>query len=196
MDGMQFCRLLKADLEISHIPVIMLTARAEMENKLEGLEIGADDYIAKPFDAQELRLRIKNVLNQRERLRKHFSRELSFDLQGETITSVDEKFMRDLIHTIQNEMHRPEFNIDEIADYLHVSRPTLNRKIRALTSQSPAAFLKLLRLKKARHLIQTGFGNITEAAFEAGFNSLSHFTRSFVRQFGIRPSDELKSKNI
>jgi AraC-like DNA-binding protein len=194
MDGMEFCRLLKKDLEISHIPVIMLTARAYLDDRLDGLELGADDYIAKPFEARELRLRIRNVLSQRERLRERFSQEFSIEPLEMAKTTADEQFMGKLLSSIEHELHRPEFNVDEIAETLNVSRATLNRKIKALTDLSPAALLKLLRLKKARQLLQQEFGNISEVAFEVGFNSPSHFTRSFVQQFGQSPTEEIKSK--
>jgi signal transduction histidine kinase/ligand-binding sensor domain-containing protein/DNA-binding response OmpR family regulator len=194
IDGMEFCRLLKEDLEISHIPVIMLTARADLDDRLDGLELGADDYIAKPFEARELRLRIRNVLSQRERLRERFSQEFSIEPLEMAKTTADEQFMGKLLSSIEHELHRPEFNVDEIAETLNVSRATLNRKIKALTDLSPAALLKLLRLKKARQLLQQEFGNISEVAFEVGFNSPSHFTRSFVQQFGQSPTEEIKSK--
>jgi transcriptional regulator GlxA family with amidase domain len=110
------------------------------------------------------------------------------------ISTADEQFIGKLLSSIEHEIHRSEFNVDELADTLNVSRATLNRKIKALTDLSPAALLKLLRLKKARQLLQQEFGNISEVAFEVGFNSPSHFTRSYVQQFGQSPTEEIKSK--
>ena len=194
-DGMEFCRLLKEDLEISHIPVILLTARAGTDNKLEGLEVGADDYIAKPFEAKELLLRIRNVLKQRERLRNRFKQEYSINPQDITVTSIDEQFLKKLINIIETEMHRPEFSIEDMAGKMNVSRATLKRKIKALTNIYPSTFLKMLRLKRAKQLLQAGFGNTAEVAFEVGFNSVSYFIQVYTKQYGKRPSDDLRSKN-
>ncbi len=193
MDGMELCRLLKQDLEISHIPVIMLTARADLDDKVEGLGLGADDYIAKPFEARELRLRVRNVLDQRQRLRNRFSNNHSVGTGEFTATSVDEKFMQKLLDTIEQEMSRPDLSIKELAAEMNMSRASLNRKIKALTNQSPGIMLRLIRLRKAKKLLQAGFGNVTEVAYEVGYQSISYFSRLYLKHFGLHPSDEINT---
>jgi DNA-binding response OmpR family regulator len=193
IDGMSFCRELKNDLEISHIPVILLTARADQEDKLRGLETGADDYIAKPFEAKELCLKVKNIIDQHRRMRQKFRQEYFLNPQEITVSAIDQKFLSNLISTIENEIQNPEFKTDQLAASLHVSRPTLNRKIKVLTDMSPSAFIRVLRLNKAKQLLQNGFGNITEVAFEVGFSSSSHFTRSYKSQYGQSPTEDMKS---
>ena len=191
MDGMEFCRRLKEDIEVSHIPVIMLTARADLDDKLDGLELGADDYIAKPFEARELRLRIRNVLNQRKRVQDHILNDLSIKPFQSNVASVDQQFMQKLLNLINDELHNPDYTILDIADRMNVSRATLNRKITAFTGSSPIVFLRTLRLKRARQLIQSGAGNISEISLEVGFNSLSHFTQVYRNHYGVKPSDDL-----
>ena len=193
MDGMEFCRQLKEDIEISHIPVIMLTARADIEDKLEGLETGADDYIAKPFDARELKLRIRNVLDQRTRMRARFTDQGVLHAAEFTGTALDEKFMKKMMDVVIREMHDPDFGVEEMAANMNMSRTSLNRKIQALTNITPSLFLRILRLRKAKELLRSGFGNVSEVANEVGYPSLSYFTRLYTAQFGLKPSEEMKS---
>jgi signal transduction histidine kinase/ligand-binding sensor domain-containing protein/DNA-binding response OmpR family regulator len=195
MNGMEFCRRLKKDIEISHIPIIMLTARADIEDKLEGLELGADDYIEKPFEAEELKLRIRNIFKQRDRLRNRLNKDAVLRPEEITVTSIDAKFLQKLINVIEIEMHRPDFTVEEIARIMNVSKATLNRKINSITNLSPGALVRWMRLKKAQNLLKSGAATISEIAFEVGYDSLSHFSQIYKRQFGLRPSDDFASSH-
>jgi signal transduction histidine kinase/ligand-binding sensor domain-containing protein/DNA-binding response OmpR family regulator len=189
MDGFQLCEKLKTDEITSHIPVILLTARANRESKLAGLETGADDYLIKPFDAEELRVRIKNLITQRRQLRARFSQKLLIEPHEMAVTSADERFLQRALNLIEEKMADPDFNVEEFSRRIGLSRSQLHRKLDALTGQSATEFIRLIRLKRAASLIKQGYGNISEIAFEVGFNHLSYFTQCFRKEFGVNPKD-------
>ncbi len=189
MDGFQLCAKLKTDEITSHIPVILLTARATKASKLEGLETGADDYLIKPFDAAELQVRIKNLIAQRRQLRARFSQKLLVEPHEIAVTSADERFLQRALNLIEENMAAPEFNAEEFSRRIGLSRPQLHRKLDALTGQSTTEFIRAIRLKRAASLIKQGYGNISEIAFEVGFNHLSYFTECFRKEFGVNPKD-------
>ncbi len=196
MDGFELCHKLKHDERTSHIPVILLTARASTESKLEGLETGADDFITKPFDPLELQIRVKNLLAQRKKLKDRFMRQagkagmnLLVNLTGEETLSMDEKFMQKAVRIISEKMGDPEFNIGEFASKMAMSHMQLHRKLVALTGQPANRLIRTVRLVKAAQLIKNKSGNITEIAYEVGFNNLSWFARCFHEQFGKSPSE-------
>ncbi len=188
MDGFQLCAKLKTNEITSHIPVILLTARATRESKLEGLETGADDYLIKPFDACELEVRIKNLITQRRKLHERFSTNLLIEPRHISVTSTDERFLRRALEILEAHLADPEFDTEKFARKMGVSRSQLHRKFRALTGQSTTEFIRSIRLKRAASLIKQGYGNISEIAFEVGFNHLSYFTECFRKQFGVPPS--------
>ncbi|NUQ40750.1 MAG: response regulator [Calditrichaceae bacterium] len=188
MDGYQFCEKIKTDPRTSHIPVILLTAKASRGSKLEGLETGADDYLTKPFDAEELRVRIKNLIEQRRKLRELFQRELKVEPQELTVTSADEKFLRRAMEIVEENIGNSEFDTVALSREIGLGRSQLNIKLRALTGYSTREFIRTLRLKRAARLLQQRFGNVAEVAYEVGFNSLSHFSKAFTKQFGVLPS--------
>lgn len=189
MDGIEMCEKIKTDKRTSHIPVILLTAKADTNSKLEGLETGADDYLTKPFDAKELQVRVKNLIEQRKKLREHFMREAQFKPKDIAVTSLDEKFLHRAIDIVEEHMSDSEFNVDKFSREIGMSRVHLNRKLRALTDQSPRGFIRTLRLWRAASLLRQKFGNVTEVAFEVGFNNLSYFAQCFRKQFGKLPSE-------
>ncbi len=189
MDGFQLCAKLKTDEITSHIPIILLTARATKASKLEGLETGADDYLIKPFDAEELQVRIKNLITQRRQLRTRFSQKLLVEPHEIAVTSADERFLQWALNLIEENMADPEFNAEEFSRRIGLSRSQLHRKLDALTGQSTTEFIRAIRLKRAASLIKQGFGNISEIAFEVGFNHLSYFTECFRKEFGVNPKD-------
>jgi DNA-binding response OmpR family regulator len=188
MDGYELCRKVKTDMEISHIPVILLTARAANEDKLEGLELGADDFITKPFEAKELQLRIQNMLEQRKRMSDRFTRELYIQPDEITVTSCDEQFLNKLIGLVQEHMDDAELNVEKLAREIGISHTHLVRKLEALINMTPVAFVRLLRLRRAKELLAKDFGNVSQVAFEVGFNSVSYFSKCYTRQFGVPPS--------
>jgi signal transduction histidine kinase/DNA-binding response OmpR family regulator len=188
MDGFQLCSKLKSDSRTSHIPVIMLTAKATVNDKISGFETGADDYIMKPFEASELKARIKNLLEQRKRLHEHFRKHGIFEIEEQNITSLDQKFIQKSIAVINNNLSDNNLCVDFLADNLAVSRTVLNRKLSALTGDTPAELIKRMRLCKAAKLLEQNTGNISEIALEVGFRNPGYFADCFKKQYGISPS--------
>jgi signal transduction histidine kinase/DNA-binding response OmpR family regulator len=188
MDGYQLCDAIKLDLRTSHIPVILLTARAEIMDKIKGLQTGADDYIPKPFDILEFKVRIQNLINQRQKLRERFSREALFGLNDMSLNQKDEQFLHRVLDIINEHIDDPKFTVQKMCDSLGMSRMTLHLKLKALTGHSPHHFIRLLRLKKAAVLLRQKTASVTEVAYEVGFKSLSHFAKAFREQFGETPS--------
>jgi DNA-binding response OmpR family regulator len=188
MDGFKLCEKIKTDERTSHIPVILLTAKAANEDKLEGLETGADDYIMKPFDNEELKVRIKNLIEQRKRIHEHFKKEGLFEIEKSKITSIDKKFLNKAINVINQNMSDSSFNIEIFAENLNISKSFLQKKLVSLIGESPVELIRRIRLKKAAELIENKFGNISEISLEVGFNNPAYFSESFKRQFGVSPS--------
>ena len=189
MDGHQLCEQLKTDERTSHIPVILLTARAGEEAKLEGLETGADDYITKPFSPVELKARVQNLIELRQKLRERFSRILSLEPKDIAITSTDERFLQRAMEILEIHRSDTDFSSEIFAHEIAMSRSQLHRKLKALTGQSTGDFIRVYRLKYARQLIEKGFGNITQVAYECGYLSPSHFSENFRKEFGVSPSE-------
>ncbi|RPH90521.1 MAG: response regulator, partial [Calditrichaeota bacterium] len=188
MDGFELCRLLKSDERTSHIPIILLTARASLESKIKGLELGADDYLIKPFEAKELRVRVKNLIALRQRLRERFSRAVLLQPDDIAVTPMDLKFVKRLLEVLEQNMGDDDFNVSQLSRRVGLSRMQLHRKLHALTGQSTTDFIRRFRLQRAAVLLRQGGGSVTEVAFGVGFKSLSYFTSSFRRQFGELPS--------
>lgn len=188
MDGFQFCNAVKTDERTSHIPVILLTAKASGESKIEGLETGADDYLTKPFDKRELLVRIKNLIEQRRKLREKFRTNIIV-LPGEiTATSIDEKFLQKAVNAVEKHIADPDFDTTALSLEIGASRMLLHTKLKALTGQTTADFIRTLRLKRAAQLLELGSGNVSEIAYEVGFNNLSYFAKKFKETFGTSPS--------
>jgi DNA-binding response OmpR family regulator len=188
MDGFKLCEKLKTDERTSHIPVILLTAKAAKQDKIEGYETGADDYIMKPFEPDELRARIKNLIEQRKRLHEHFQKNGIFELNQTKITSVDKKFLQKVYEIINSNISNTSFNIDVFAEHLTVSKSLLHKKIVSLTGEPPGELIRRIRLKRAAELIEKRFGNLSEIALEVGFNNPAYFSECFKKQFGVAPS--------
>lgn len=193
MDGFELCEKIKTDGRTSHIPIILLTARADESDKLSGLETGADDYIIKPFSAQELKIRVNNLIEQRKRLRETFSRKLDVDPSEITVTSMDREFLNRAIKIVEEHMAHSSFSIEFLARRLGLSRMHLHRKIKALTDLTASQFVLLIRLKRAAQLLEERAGTVTEIAYQVGFENPSYFSACFRKQFGVRPSEYLAS---
>lgn len=194
MDGFKLCEKLKNDERTSHIPIILLTARAAKADKLEGYETGADDYIMKPFEPDELKARINNLIEQRKRIHEHFKKHGLFELTFTQITPLDRKFMQKVYETINNHISEQSFSLDSFAGYLNISKSLLHKKITALAGEPPGELIRRIRIKKAAELIENKFGNLSEIAFEVGFNNPAYFSECFKKQFGVTPSHYLKEK--
>lgn len=189
MDGMQLCRNIKNDKHTSHIPVILLTARSAAEPKMEAFQVGANDYVTKPFSYEMLQSRIRNLLAQQEAMRKLFQKQLEVNPTEISITSVDEQFIRQSIETVEQNISNPDFSVEDLSRALHMSRVALYKKLLALTGKSPLDFIKTLRLKRAAQLLEKSQFTISEIAYEVGFNNPKYFARTFKKEFGMLPSE-------
>ena len=189
LDGIELCKRLKTNVDTSHIPIIMLTAKAGIENKIEGLETGADDYLTKPFDAKELQVRSKNLISQRKNLRELFSKsEVNIDPKKVTVNSVDQRFLESLINLLEINYADPEFGVPQIQDSLAMSKTQLHRKVKALTNEPPGEVLRNFRLKRAAQLLSQKADSVTQIAYMVGFNNLSYFAKCFKQRYGTPPS--------
>jgi DNA-binding response OmpR family regulator len=191
MDGFTLCSRLKNDQKTSHIPVIMLTAKAASQDKIEGYETGADDYIMKPFEAAELKVRIKNLIETRRKLQEKFSSD-DFRIPKE-LNPVDEQFLKRVLKVINAHISEEEFSIEELGIESGMSRGQVYKKIKALTGKSPSLFLRSIRLSKARKMLKGHNSTIAEIAYSVGFSSPAYFTKCFNEEFGYNPSGIIKS---
>ena len=194
MDGFQFCNKIKTDARTSHIPVILLTAKSSGESKLEGLETGADDYLTKPFDSRELLVRIKNLIEQRRKLREQFAKEITLEPQEIAITSTDAKFLQKVMHEIDQHLEDVKFGVVELSEKVAMSRSQLFRKLKALTDQTPHQFIQTFKLKRAAALLEQQAGNISEVAYQVGFSNPAYFTECFRKLFGVSPREYASHK--
>lgn len=188
MDGFQLCNKLKTDERTSHIPVILLTAKAAKQDKIEGFETGADEYIKKPFEPDELNVRIKNLIEQRKRIHDYFRKHGLFEIEKKQVTPVDQKFLQKALNIINKNIADPDFNVLKFAENLAVHRSLLHKKLIALVGEPPVEFIRRIRLNRAAELIESKFGNISEIALEVGFNNPAYFSDCFKKQFGVAPS--------
>ena len=190
MDGIEFCKAIKSNIITSHIPVILLTAKVDLKTKYEGIETGADDFIPKPFEMEYLLIRINNLLQSRENLRKTFQRSAVLEPSDITVTSVDEKFLATLMKTIEEKMSDEEFTINSLESQLGLSHSTFYRKIKTLTGQSGQEFLLNVRIKRAHQILSEKKGvRVSEVAYMVGFSSPKYFTKCFKEYFGYSPSE-------
>lgn len=189
MDGFTLCETIRNQEATSHIPFILLTARSSVENRLAGLELGADDYMTKPFHVAELEARIRNLLRQRDNLRKRFQRGFKVEPKEVTVTSTDEKFLARVMAVIDANVSNPGFSVEQLSEEVGMSRKNLHRKLVALVDQSPNELIRTYRLKTAIQLLEKQSGNVKEVAFNVGFTNLSYFAKCFKEQFGISPTE-------
>jgi len=189
MNGTDLCQKLKSDPRTSHIPVILLTARAAHEHHVEGLNTGADAYITKPCSLELLSLTIRNLLSAREAMRQVYSRQVTLEPRQTVLTSPDEKFLDQLIGIVEEHLENPEFDVDQLATTIGMSESVLYRKLKAVAGLTVAEFVKSIRLKKAALLLKLPGASIAEVAFSVGFNNRKHFSREFKKQFGCTPSE-------
>lgn len=193
MDGFEFCDKIKSDINTSHIPVILLTARASREDKLEGLKTGADDYLAKPFDLEELTVRVENLINQRISLKERFLKEALYGLDKISSHAAEKEFVEKITEIININIDNPDYTVDNFAYDIGMSRAQLFRKVKAWTNITPHDFIRLCRLKKAAIMLKEKSHNVTEAAFAVGFKSVSHFSKAFNKQFNQSPGNYFKN---
>jgi DNA-binding response OmpR family regulator len=188
MDGFTLCSTLKTDPRTSHIPVVLLTAKADAESKLAGLETGADDYLTKPFGLEELLLRVRNLLESRRKLREKYGKQLTLNPKEITVTSTDAQFLERALSIMETQMANPDFDVEAFSREVAMSRSQLHRKLVALTGQGPGDFIRTIRLKRAAALLQSQAGNVSDVAYRVGFTNLPYFSKAFREHFGQTPS--------
>jgi signal transduction histidine kinase/ligand-binding sensor domain-containing protein/DNA-binding response OmpR family regulator len=191
MDGFEFCKTLKNDERISHIPVILLTALSDNENQIKGYKQGADGYLTKPFDPSLLKTRIQNIVKARADLKKTFSGDVESTVNVLTHSPVDEEFLKKLTAVIEMNISDTQLAGPMLCSELGVSSSTLYRKVKELTDLSPNEFIRTIRLKKAVQLLRLKRNNVSEVSDMVGFNDPYYFSRCFKKQFGFPPSDLL-----
>jgi signal transduction histidine kinase/DNA-binding response OmpR family regulator len=196
MDGIELCRKIKSDSRVSHIPVILLTARSKEEQKLEGLECGADDYITKPFSFDILQLRIKRLIQQQEQLHKDFKKFIEVKASDIKITSLDETLIRKAIDCVENNISNADFSVEDLSHELGMSRVHLYKKLLALTGKPPLEFIRSIRLQRAAQLLEKSQLSVSEVAYQVGFNNPKYFARYFKEEFNILPSAYQASKTL
>lgn len=189
MDGFELCKTIKLDLSYSHIPVVLLTAKTNIQSKIEGLELGADAYIEKPFSVEYLLANISSLIHNREKLRQTFAKSPFVAANTMALTKADEEFIWKLNDIIQANLHNPEFSMEDMADALKMSRSSFYRKIKGVLDLSPNEYLRLERLKQAAQLLKEGKSRVNEICYTVGFNSPSYFSKCFLKQFGVLPKD-------
>ncbi|MEP0861172.1 MAG: response regulator [Ignavibacterium sp.] len=195
MDGLEFCRMIKSDWKTSHIPIILLTARMTIDDKVEGLELGADDYITKPFNSKELRVRIKNLLEQRRKLKERFSNAEEIKTDEYKYSPEENEFIQNAIRIVEENISNIDFDTEKLAEKIFLSRSQLHRKLIQLTNESPGEFIRTIRLKYAAKLLLQKNFNITQIALEVGFNSPSHFSKAFKQFFNLTPKEFIQQKS-
>ena len=195
MDGMECCRRLKSELQTSHIPVMMLTAYAVDEQKIKGYECGADSYISKPFSAQLLTVRLRNLIENRQRLQNFFSDGVKAPMQKAPAAELDKGFMEKLHRLINDRLSDPNLSIEDLGEEIGLSRVQLYRKTKALCGHAPNELLRIARLKRASALLASTEKTVAEITYEVGFSSPSYFTKCYKEYFGENPTDFLKRKN-
>ncbi len=188
MDGVELCKLVKTDIRTSHIPLILLTARSAEEQKREGLETGADDYITKPFNFEILQLRIKKLLQLRQKRQENFKGQMEIEPSEITITSLDEKLIQKAIQYVEENISRSELSVEELSRELGMSRVHLYKKLLSITGKSPIEFIRIVRLKRAAQLLRESQQNVSEIAYQVGFNNPKYFSKYFKEEFGVLPS--------
>ncbi|MVM42016.1 response regulator [Spirosoma sp. HMF3257] len=190
LDGFGFCRALKTQIATSHVPVVMLTAKATVEDRIEGFELGADEYLTKPFNQTEIRVRVRNLIRQRERLGLYFQEKLGLVAAPapEQLIAKENDFLQKVQAIVDAHVTESGFEVENLSELLNLSQRQLVRKLKALTGQTAVEFIRNRRLELAATLIQQGGLTVSEVAYQVGFESLSYFTRSFQEKFGVLPS--------
>jgi DNA-binding response OmpR family regulator len=194
MDGFELCNLIKSSFDYTHIPVILLTAKNTLQSKIEGLKLGADAYIEKPFSPEHLQVQIANLLTNRAKIREYFAQSPLVHMKSMAYSSADEQFLEKLNEAIYNHLEDTELDVEKLARIITMSRPTLYRKIKAISNLTPNELINITRLKKAAELLASGGYKMYEIADMVGYNSQNNFGRNFLKQFGMTPSDYMSMK--
>ena len=193
-DGIELAKTLKKDERTSHIPIILLTAKMDDADRLQGLDTGADDYVVKPFNKEILAIRVDKLIAQRDKLRQKYMQEVVLHPKEIAITSVDEKFLQRIQTIIDHHLTNCKFNAEVFSKEMNMSRMQLHRKLKALLGVTATEFIKTERIKIAAQLLTESKVNISEVGYAVGFNDLSYFTRCFKEVFGVSPKAYVNEK--
>ncbi|MBC7774392.1 MAG: response regulator, partial [Phycisphaerae bacterium] len=188
-DGFELCQTLKNDERTSHIPLVLLTAKADVSSRIEGLSRGADDYIAKPFDRTELEIRLRNLVENRRRLKSRYASLPLPPASEDPDLKLEDAFLLKIRDVVEAHLSDSDFEMPQLERALGMSRSQIFRKVKALTDQPPTLFIRSIRLFKAKELLQTSRLTIAEVAYEVGFTTPSYFSTAFLEEFGKNPSD-------
>jgi len=194
MDGFKLCETIKTNFDYSHIPVILLTAKNTLQSKIDGLELGADAYIEKPFSPEYLQVQIANLLSNRNKIKEYFASSPLVHIKSMAYSKADELFLEKINDSISRNLEDTELDVEKLARLMNMSKPTLYRKIRSLSDLSPNDLINITRLKKAAELLVEGNHKIYEVSDMVGYASQTNFGRNFLKQFGMTPSDYLSMK--
>lgn len=194
IDGFELCTKIKTEFELSHIPVILLTAKNSLQSRIEGLELGADAYIEKPFSPEHLQVQIANLLANRTKIREYFANSPLVHIKTMAYSKADETFLEKLNEAISKNIENTELDVDHLADAMNMSRPTLYRKIKSISNLTPHELINIARLKKAAELLAENTFRIYEISDMVGFSSQTHFGRNFAKQFGMSPTEYMNLK--
>lgn len=194
MDGFEFCMKLKSSIDYSHIPLILLTAKDTLDAKIQGLELGADVYIEKPFSPEFLQVQVSSLIANRNKIKAYFSSSPLLHLKEIAHSRADEQFLERIQQIIDKDMSNPDLDVDHLAKYMNMSRPTLYRKIKFISNLSPNELINISRLKKGAELLKQNNMKIYEISELVGYSSQTHFGRVFSKQFGMSPTEYVHYK--
>jgi len=188
MDGYELTGKLREDQTTSHIPIIMLTAKAAESDKLEGLETGVDAFLVKPFSTKELRIRVRKLIELRKKIRQQTGMKAVLQPAEIEVSSLDQQFLQRFQDIVEKNIDNENFGVDDLAKQIGVGRRQLHRKLTALTDLSPVQCLRSMRLQRAKQLLEKGAGNVTEICFSVGYGDVTAFSKAFREEFGKPPS--------
>lgn len=202
MDGIELIDKVRHDFTMSHIPIVMLTARHSPDDRVKAMEFGADGYITKPFSIELLLARIDNLLTQRRKLFEKFSSQsarnkvVELAVEDVVVTDRDEEFMKNVMAWLGENVENSELTIDQLASHLGLGRTTMYNKLKSLTGKSPVELIKEYRITKSKLLLRTGQFSVSEVAYKVGFSDPGYFSRCFREQFHMSPAEYLKTHNL
>jgi YesN/AraC family two-component response regulator len=195
INGFELVKQVRNDLRFSHIPVILLTAKVTVNDHITGYEAGADDYIYKPFDGEILKARLKNLLLQKENLRKHFIGSNGIINPKLKANNLDVQFIEEIINMIKNHFSEQEFNVNDIIEKMRMSRSIFYKKYKALSDQSINDLIRNFRLKKAAELLNSNQNTVSQVAYDCGFSDPAYFSKVFKEYYKISPKDYTSNGN-
>ena len=192
MDGYELCRKLKGDIRTSHIPIILLTAKDSDESHYEGISVGADDYISKPFNIEMLSLKISKIVERQKMRQDSFKKKITIAPSEIEVESMDEKFVKRAVELVEQNISNPDFLVSHLCEEMNMSRVYFYKKILALTDKTPSEFIRYIRLQRAAELLEKSQMFVNEVAYQVGFNDPKYFRKYFKEEFGVTPIEYKK----